>query len=156
MLSIFNKEEKILQEKKGLLKEEASFSELKKEFAEMVVEYENLLEQTAFITRVSDRLQKKLDKTNLQLADTNEKLRETIEQLMKAKISRKARTIILVSALVLFLLIEGLAEPYIDVIAQNFYLSLSIKAAVALSLKPLESVLENAMVKKERMKVNNV
>ncbi len=156
MLSIFNKEVKILQKKKDLLEEEVSSADLKKEFTEMVNEYENLLEQTAFITRISDRLQKKLDKTNLQLADTNEKLKETIEQLMKAKISRKARTIILVSALALFLLIEGLAEPYIDVIAQNFYLSLSIKAAVALSLKPLESVLENTMIKKERMKLKNV
>lgn len=128
---------------------------LKREYDELLAEYIALLEQTSFIARVGDRLQNKLDKSNEDLAEANMKLKETVNQLIKVKISRKARTIILISALFLFITLEGVAEPFIDVLASNFYLSLSIKGAIALSIKPLELALENFMLKKARANIDN-
>jgi len=119
--------------------------------------YEELLDQTVLITRISDRLQKKLDKTNDklqnlndQLNDKNVELQNTIDDLVKAKAGRKATTIVFVFALVLFVFSEALIEPYIDSYANNIYLSLSIKAIIAMSIKPLEMLVEDSILKAAR------
>ncbi len=125
--------------------------------------YEELLDQTVLITRISDRLQKKLDKTNDKLQNLNDQLNDknielhlTIEDLVKAKAGRKATTIVFVFALILFVFSEALIEPYIDSYADNIYLSLSIKALIAMSIKPLEMFVEKRLLKSARKRAEKV
>ncbi|OYT14422.1 MAG: hypothetical protein B7C24_18440 [Bacteroidetes bacterium 4572_77] len=114
--------------------------------------YQELLDQTILITRISDRLQKKLDKTNDQLHDKNEELQNTIDDLVKAKVGRKATTIVFVFALLLFIISEAFLEPYIDSYANDLYLSLAIKAGIAMLIKPIEMIVETTMLKRARRK----
>lgn len=121
--------------------------------------FEELLDQTVLITRISDRLQKKLDQTNDKLLSLNDQLKDknielhlTIDDLVKAKVGRKATTIVFIFALILFVFSETLIEPYIDSYADNIYLSLAIKALIAMSIKPLEMLVEGGMLKTARNK----
>ncbi len=154
MEKIFAVECEMIARKKAALKENSGENNLAEEYEDLVDEYEDLLEQAYFLTRIGDRLQRKLENSNRELKQTNEKLAETIDRLTEVKISRKARTVIMISALALFLLIEGLVEPLVDANSRNFYASLAAKGVIALSIKPLETLLERIMLKKERMKIN--
>ncbi|NOR87922.1 MAG: hypothetical protein GQ527_09955 [Bacteroidales bacterium] len=159
--NIYHREKASLERTQAFLESEeektveTSINELK----EISNNYEELLDQTVLITRISDRLQKKLDQTNDkllslndQLNDKNVELQSTIDDLTKARVGRKATTIVFVFALVLFVFSEALIEPYIESIADNIYLSLSIKAVIAMSIKPLESLVESRMLKSVRKK----
>ena len=84
-------------------------------------QYEELVAQTKVITRVSDRLQKKLDGANLQIREQNDEIKDknlelssTVDQLAKAKVGRRASTIMLTIALALFVLEQVFLEPYIE------------------------------------------
>lgn len=157
--NIYRKEKAHLQRSQEFLDSEieksaeASLEELQT----ITANYEELLDQTVLITRISDRLQKKLDQTNDklvnlndQLNDKNIQLQQTIDDLVKAKVGRKATTIVFVFALVLFVFSEALIEPYIDSYANNIYLSLSIKAIIAMSIKPIEMLVEGSLLKMAR------
>jgi len=157
--NIYHKEKANLVRTKEFL-ESGEINQLDKsvdELKNLSDNYEELLDQTVLITRISDRLQKKLDKTNDklqhlndQLNDKNIELQNTIDDLVKAKAGRKATTIVFVFALVLFVFSEALIEPYIDSYANNIYLSLSIKAVIAMSIKPLEMLVEDSILKAAR------
>lgn len=155
MEKIFAEECEMIARKKAVLIEKTG-KNLAGEYEDLVVEYEDLLEQAYFLTRIGDRLQRKLDNSNNELKKTNGKLAETIDRLTEVKISRKARTVIMISALALFLVIEGLVEPFVDANSGSFYASLAAKGVIALSIKPFEILLEKKMLKKERMKVKPV
>ncbi len=152
--NIYLKEKEKLQRAQGFLntkkndKPEAATMELQN----ITDDYEELLDQTVLITRISDRLQKKLDQTNDQLNDKNIELQNTIDDLVKAKVGRKATTIVFIFALILFVFSEALIEPYIESYANDIYLSLAIKALIAMSIKPVEMLVENTMLKKARRK----
>lgn len=157
--SIFRKEKAYLQEAQDFLKtEEAqSIDKLRDGYESISENYSELLDQITLITRISDRLQKKLDQTNDKLAtlndqlnDKNEELQITIDDLVKAKVGRKATTIVFIFALILFVFSEALIEPYIESFADNIYVSLAIKAIIAMSIKPLEMLVENSMMKSAR------
>jgi len=139
--------------------DEKSSESLLEELKSITGNYEELLDQTVLITRISDRLQKKLDQTNDklsvlndQLNDKNIELQNTIDDLVKAKVGRKATTIVFIFALVLFVISEAFVEPYIESYANNIYLSLSIKAVIAMSIKPLEMLVEGNLLKTARRK----
>lgn len=163
--NIYHKEKDYLLRTQGFLEsgedvnQEKSLEELK-----LITEnYEELLDQTVLITRISDRLQKKLDKTNDKLQSLNDQLNDknielhlTINDLVKAKAGRKATTIVFVFALALFFLSEALIEPYIDSYSDNIYISLSIKAIIAMSIKPLEMLVEKRLVKSARKRAEKV
>lgn len=157
--SIFQKEKAYIQEAQDFLEtEEAkSLENLTEEYKTCTENYSELLDQITLITRISDRLQKKLDQTNDKLAtlndqlnDKNVELQNTIDDLVKARVGRKATTIVFIFALVLFVFSEALIEPYIDSYADNIYVSLAIKAVIAMSIKPLEMLVENSMMKSAR------
>jgi len=157
--NIYHKEKAYLQRAQDFIESEEYRDDeaAKKELVSIVENYEELLDQTVLITRISDRLQKKLDQTNEklsslndQLNDKNEELQETIDNLLKAKVGRKATTYVFVFALVLFVFSEALIEPYIESYANNIYLSLTIKALIAMSIKPLEMLVEDSLLKVAR------
>lgn len=159
--NIFHKEKAYVQEAQEFLEtEDANNNErLKEEYQSLTTNYLELIDQIVLITRISDRLQKKLDQTNDKLAtlndqlnDKNVELQETIDDLVKARVGRKATTIVFIFALVLFVFSEALIEPYIDTYADNIYISLAIKAIIAMSIKPLEMLVESSLMKAARGK----
>jgi SMC interacting uncharacterized protein involved in chromosome segregation len=108
-------------------------------------QFEELVAQAKVITRVSDRLQKKLDSANLQIREQNEEIKDknveleqTIQQLAKARVGRRASTIMLTVALGLFvaeqIFIEPLIEQYVDIP----FLGLGILGVLFLVVKGLE------------------
>ena len=90
-------------------------------------QYEELVSQAKVITRVSDRLQKKLDNANIQIRaqnveikDKNTQLEDTIQQLAKARVGRRAATIMLTIALLLFVIEQVVLQPIIDAFVIEF------------------------------------
>lgn len=123
-------------------------------------EYEELVAQAKVITRVSDRLQKKLDNANLQIREQNEEIKvkntqlaDTVDQLAKAKVGRRASTILFTVAVILFILEQVLLEPIIDEIFDTQFVSLGILGALFLLVKFSEGALESYFMNKEKRKI---
>lgn len=157
--NIFQKEKAFVQQAEEFIEnvENHSVENLQQEFKTLTGNYSELIDQVVLITRISDRLQKKLDQTNeklselnTELEDKNIELQRTIDDLVKARVGRRATTIVFVFALILFVFSETLIEPYIDAYADNTYISLAIKAIIAMSIKPLEMLVESSMMKSAR------
>lgn len=148
---VFEKEKQILEQ----TEEVASLAEQGAiEKAELIVHYSTLkrhfsrlLEESSLITSVSDRLQNKLNRANEKITDQNGQLQQTIDMLTKARIGRKATTLVLILAIALFILSEAIIEPQIDgYVGNNFWVGLSLKGLIALMLKPIESLIERMMI----------
>ena len=127
---------------------------------QFTTEYEELVAQAKVITRVSDRLQKKLDDANTQIKDQNNeikeknlKLEETIQQLVKARVGRKASSIILFVAIILYVAEEYFFEEIIRSYVSSPFLNLFVLLFIALILKFLESGLEESFLKGEKRKI---
>jgi hypothetical protein len=133
-------------------KADVSMEELKQEYDSLRQHYSELIDQSKLITRVSDKLQKKLDKVNGDLEARNAELQQTIDALTKAKASKKATTIVLILAVVLFLVSEGFLDPIIDVYAGGIAIAMLVKGTIALLLKPVESFIENLLIKQNQNK----
>lgn len=123
-------------------------------------EYEELIAQAKVITRVSDRLQKKLDNANLQIRDQNEEIKskndelaETIDQLAKAKVGKRASTIMLTVAVVLFILEQIFIEPIIEENFGNPIVSLGALGILFGLIKFLEGALEKYFMNKEKKRI---
>lgn len=123
-------------------------------------EYEELIAQAKVITRVSDRLQKKLDNANLQIRDQNDEIKDknlelgkTVDQLAAARVGRKASTIMLTVALVLFVLEQVLIEPQIEKYVNIPYVGLGILAVLFVIIKMLEGALEKYFMNQEKRKI---
>lgn len=120
---------------------------IKAEYNRLVDNFEETIGELKLITKVSDKLQNKLDKTNSALDNKNKELQETLDALTKAKVGRKAATIILFLAVILFILEEVFIEKIIDQYSGgNVWFSLGAKGAIALGLKPLEGFLERILL----------
>lgn len=123
-------------------------------------EYEELVAQAKVITRVSDRLQKKLDNANLQIKDQNEEikfknveLKNTIDQLAVARIGRRASTIMLSVALILFILEQVFLEPIIEKEISIPYVGTAILVVLFFVVKGLEGSLEKYFMNKEKKRI---
>ena len=123
-------------------------------------EYEELIAQAKVITRVSDRLQKKLDNANIQIKEQNEEikfknveLKSTVDQLAQARVGRKASTIMLTVALVLFIAEQVLIEPIIAEKIDIKYVGLGILGVLFVLVKVLESSLEKYFMNKEKKRI---
>ena len=123
-------------------------------------EYEELVAQAKVITRVSDRLQKKLDNANMQIREQNEEIKDknvqladTVTQLAKAKVGRKASTILLTVAVVLFILEQLLLEPIIDQFFDTQFISLGVLGVLFLIIKFSEGALESYFMNREKRKI---
>lgn len=123
-------------------------------------EYEELIAQAKVITRVSDRLQKKLDNANIQIKEKsdeikfkNVELKSTVDQLAQARVGKRASTIMLSVALVLFIAEQVFLEPIIEKNIDIPYLDLGILAVLFFIVKVLESSLEKYFMNKEKTKI---
>ncbi len=146
-----------LKEFRRKITAKAIFKEDLDEFSD---HYEELIAQAKVITRVSDRLQKKLDNANIQIQDQNVEIKDknlelgnTVEQLAKAKVGRRASTILLVVALTLFVLEQIFLQPIIDQYVSVPYLALGILLILFFGVKFLEGSLEAYFMKKEKKKI---
>jgi predicted Fe-Mo cluster-binding NifX family protein len=156
-ISLFHVEEKSLKELKGKVKSNAVS---KRTLVRFIDNYDDLITQSKVITRVSDRLQSKLNKAKDQIAEQNaiissknSLLENTIDQLIKAQVGKKALTIILVAAIILFVAEEILLEEAIKTYISIPYMGLIVKLFLALVLKSFESTIEKFFVKKEHSKI---
>lgn len=124
-------------------------------------QYEELVSQAKVITRVSDRLQKKLDTANVQIREQNDEIKEknvqlgeTIQQLAQARVGRRASTIMLTVALLLFVIEQIFIEDWIQSLDLPIpYLDLGILAILFFVVKSLESGLENYFMNREKKKI---
>lgn len=106
--------------------------------AEMIFETEQTKKENAII-----RAQKQ------QIEQKNIELQNTINELTITKISRKAKALTLVIAVVLLLAEEpiiGLVQTHVGAI--NEYLAIGAKILIVLMLKPIDSAIEHFMLKK--------
>ncbi|MCD6180289.1 MAG: hypothetical protein J7K39_10345 [Bacteroidales bacterium] len=157
---IFVDEASCLNRVRNFLSEEnKSPEETVAELDNLTNNYSELLDQIKLITRISDRLQRKLDQTNdklnevnLEIQEKNVQLEQTINDLAEAKIGRRATTFVFIFALALFLVSEAFIEPWIERYYNNFFISLGIKGVIALSIKPIEGLVEKTLVKKARQR----
>lgn len=147
--NLFKSETQILETCEDLLKkEDITLQEYKDSLKELCFNYSELLDQTRLITRVSDKLQNKLNSAYEAVEVKNIELRNTIDELTKARVGRKAQTIILFIGLSLFILEELILEPIVDkATGNNIWFSLGIKLIIAFLLKPLESFVEEWLLK---------
>lgn len=157
--NVFEKEFEYLKEINLFIKEEFSGEEENNKYKETLLSlsqrYEETLDESRLITRVSDRLQRKVDNANQKLEENNIELQQTVDALTKARVGRKATTIVLAIAVILFLLVEGILEPIIDDWADATFttrdyktpISLGIKLMLALLLRPIEVLVEKALMK---------
>lgn len=141
------------------LESHAIYKEDLDEFSE---QYEELVAQAKVITRVSDRLQKKLDNANLHIRDQNDEIKTkndeletTVLQLAKARVGRRASTIMLTVALGLFIAEQVFLEPIIEEKINIPYVGFGILAVLFFMVKALESGLENYFLNKEKKKIMN-
>jgi len=132
----------------------------KNDLVEFGDQYEELVAQTKVITRVSDRLQKKLDSANLQIREQNDEIKDknfelegTVLLLAKAKVGRRASTIMMIIALVLFILEQVLLEPYIASNIDIPFAGLGILLILFFIVKGFESGLEKFFMNKEKEKI---
>ena len=131
----------------------------KKNLEQFSKEYEELIVQARVITRVSDRLQKKLDSANMKIQDQNkeiqnknQQLESTVIQLFKAKVGRRASTLLLTLAIILFIIEQIYLEPIIEEKIHIPYLDYVILIVLFFSVKGLESSLANFFLNQKKIK----
>lgn len=156
---LYHEEIKKLQDFRSRLKSHSIYKEQLDEFSD---DYEELVAQAKVITRVSDRLQKKLDGANLQIreqnfeiTEKNTKLTETIDELAKAKVGKKASSIMLIVALFLFSVEQLVIQPFVESQFSNnyYYLDFVILVGIFLIAKFFESRLEGHFVDAEKKRI---
>src|SRR5712664_2545937 len=103
---LFRKEVGIYNRHKEFLGQENPAGKTREALDELTNDYKKLLEQTRFLTWISGRLEKKLYRANRDLQDRNARLEKTIDELISARASKNAYTIIYFIAIVLFVLEE--------------------------------------------------
>lgn len=123
-------------------------------------EYEELVAQAKVITRVSDRLQKKLDNANIQIREQNDEIKDknialadTIDQLAKAQVGRRASTIMLTVAVILFILEQVFLEPQIEKLNLPGVVGYGILALLFFLVKFFEGALEKYFMNQEKRKI---
>lgn len=153
---IFNQEEAILKYSREVLAgalEQKSVAD--HDYAKLVTAYDDLLAQTRMLTKISDRLQRKIDQANHELSRTNHRLTQTIDDLLRARMGRKATTVVFALALLLFLVSEAVIEPRIDQLlvsagSLSTYIGYALKGIIALMIKPFEGITEKKMIERAR------
>lgn len=150
---LYKNETSILIHSKDILKDKKHSLE---EYTNLCHSYEQLLSETKVITKVSDRLQNKLNSANEQIGKVNDELKvnnqqlqETIDELTKARVGRKATTIVILIAIFIFFTAEVFIEPSIEeTFKDNFTLALFIKFAVFFILLPVDFLVKKTLMKR--------
>lgn len=154
---LYHEEIKKLKEFRSKLESHSIYKEQLDEFSD---DYEELVAQAKVITRVSDRLQKKLDGANIQIREQNDEIKvknvqleNTIDQLAKAKVGKRASTIMLTVALVLFVVEQVVLQPIIEQSISIPYMDLILLLVLFFVVKFFEGGLEKYFLKQEQKKI---
>ena len=155
---LYHEEIKKLKDFRVKLESHSIYKEQLEDFSD---DYEELVAQAKVITRVSDRLQKKLDGANLQIREQNDEIKvkngeltKTIDQLDKAKLGRKASTIMLTVALLLFVTEQVFIEPMIEAkFGNSYYLNYIILIVIFFLVKFFESRLEDYFLNQTKKRI---
>jgi tetratricopeptide (TPR) repeat protein len=79
----------------------------------------------------------------------NKELQETIDELTITKVSRRAKALTLLVAIVMILIEEPITHTALSYIGEeNFYFSMTAKILIILSLKPIDSAIEHYLLQK--------
>ncbi|MFL5728195.1 MAG: tetratricopeptide repeat protein, partial [Cytophagaceae bacterium] len=90
-----------------------------------------------------------IKKQKQEIEKKNTELQETIDELTRAKVSRRAKAITMVVAIVLIVTEDFLVDITINNLPVNDYLwSFLAKGAIILSLKPIENLIEHFLMDK--------
>ncbi len=123
-------------------------------------QFEGQTAESQVMLKISDRLQKRLDTANTKIKEKNdeivsknEKLNEALDNLMKARVGKKASTIMFTATILLFVSEELYVGPLLEYFVGYAYLILILKGLVAIGLKSFESVLENIFVNGAKRKI---
>ncbi|WMN11143.1 hypothetical protein QYS49_37360 [Marivirga salinae] len=130
--------------------------------------YDRLIGEAKLLTSVSDRLHAKLNEANEKLKKqsdeinkinddlkvNNQLLQDTIDQLVKAKVGRKASSIVLLIAIILFIISEGVLEPIVEERVGNTSIGFIFKLGIAVLLKPIDVLVERYMMRRALNKRN--
>ncbi len=160
MSKLFEEEDEILEEFQKKIDDKSYSHEdviaFKRKFEDQTAESQVML-------RIGDRLQQRLDMANLkikeksdEIASKNNKLNQALDNLIKARVGKKASTIMFTITILLFISEEVYIEPLVEYFVGYLYLILILKGVVALILKSFESVLENIFVNREKKKIVNM
>jgi tetratricopeptide (TPR) repeat protein len=106
--------------------------------AKLIFEAEQTKKENTIIKRQKQEIQQK-----------NMKLQETIDELTITKISRKAKAVTLVIAIVLFILQDFILRFVLKSLPNNnYFLSLAVKMGIIFSLSPINQGIEHYLLKK--------
>lgn len=149
--NVFDNETQYLKQAKLVLAQaDQSAESLRQEYEVLIAQYEKLLGDSSVITKISDRLQNRLNRANDKLEASsreikrkNELLQDAIKELTKARVSKRATTIVFMAAIILFIISEVFLEPIVDAYFQDdVYINIAIKGSIALLLKPIDYLVE--------------
>ncbi len=153
----FLKEVRILAEDENL-----PAVKVKENYTALCNKYDRLIGEAKLLTSVSDRLHSRLSEANEKLKKqsdeinkinddlkvNNQLLQDTIDQLVKAKVGRKASSIVLLIAIILFIISEGVLEPLVEEKFGNEQIGFLFKLGIAILLKPIDVLVERYMMRK--------
>lgn len=168
--SVFQRELEFLEQARQFAEDpNQSKASLTEKYEDILSKYERLLGEAKLLTSVSDRLHHKLNQANDKLNHANDRLKDqaeeiqtinedlkvnnqvlqdTIDQLLRARVSRKASTIVLAIAILLFVVSEGVLEPIVEANTSNIYVGLSFKLLIAILLRPIDFFTEKYMMRR--------
>ena len=160
---VFKSEVDFLNEVRALAEDDSIPTEKVKENYKLLCDkYERLIGEAKLLTSVSDRLHSKLNEANEKLKRqsdeikkinddlkvNNQLLQDTIDQLVKAKVGRKASSIVLLIAILLFIISEGFLEPFVEEKVGNPQIGFLFKLGIAVLLKPIDVLVERYMMRR--------
>ncbi|WP_375577585.1 hypothetical protein ABWH96_11035 [Marivirga tractuosa] len=160
---VFQSEIDFLNEVRALAEDNNIPTEKVKENYKLLCDkYDRLIGEAKLLTSVSDRLHSKLNEANEKLKRqsdeinkinddlkvNNQLLQDTIDQLVKAKVGRKASSIVLLIAILLFILSEGFLEPIVEQKVGNPQIGFLFKLGIAVLLKPIDVLVERYMMRR--------
>lgn len=122
------------------LREEVEQEDYTKKLADskLIFEAEQTKKENIIIKKQKEEIQQK-----------NIELQETIDELTITKISRKAKALTLVIAIVLFILQDFILRFVLKSLPNdNYFLSLGVKMAIIFSLSPINQGIEHYLLKK--------
>ncbi|ADR20210.1 hypothetical protein MATR_21740 [Marivirga tractuosa] len=160
---VFQAEIDFLNEVRALAEDDDIPAEKVKENYKLLCDkYDRLIGEAKLLTSVSDRLHAKLNEANEKLKKqsdeinkinddlkvNNQLLQDTIDQLVKAKVGRKASSIVLLIAIILFIISEGVLEPLVEERVGNTSVGFLFKLGIAVLLKPIDVLVERYMMRR--------
>jgi len=160
---VFQAEIDFLNEVRALAEDEnIPADKVKDNYKLLCDKYDRLIGEAKLLTSVSDRLHAKLNEANEKLKKqsdeinkinddlkvNNQLLQDTIDQLVKAKVGRKASSIVLLIAILLFIISEGVLEPFVEERVGDTSIGFIFKLGIAVLLKPIDVLVERYMMRR--------